>query len=141
MRVANLPVSEWRARGHREGMKAVFASPLLTSADVVMPVSNAAFRTYLLIDAALAQFGQEHACLVIGHRADRFLSDRDGIGRQPKMRGHGRTLIQDCGGAWKNRSMPTRYRSGYGFSELSSCCESNQKSGVRSGLLGRIGPG
>lgn len=58
---ANLPVSEWRARGHRKGMEAVLASPLPTGADVVMPVSDAAFRTYLMIDTAPAQFGQQHA--------------------------------------------------------------------------------
>ena len=122
-------------------MEAVLTSPLLACSDVVMPVNDATLRTDLLLGASPAQFGEEHASLVVGHRADRFLGDRDGAGRQPKMCRHGRSSIQVCGGAWKMRSMPPHYRSGYGVSELSSCYESNQKSGVRKGLPGRIGPG
>lgn len=97
-------------------MKAVLASPLPTSADVVMPVYGTAFRAHLLISTSPPQLGQEQACLVIGHRTDRFLGDRDGVGRQPKMRGHGRTLIQDCGGHGK--SGPCRYATDLGMAFL-----------------------
>ena len=118
----------------------MLSPPLSAGADVVVAVDDAALRANLLVFAPPAQFGQEHARLIVRHRTDRFLGDRDGAGRQPEMRGHDGTPIQNCEGAWEIRSMPPHYRSGYGVSELSSCYESNQKSGVRMGLSGQIGP-